>query len=104
MAGAGLALLFRRGPRGKRPAAALARAAGKSASLAGRAGVRAGARGARWAANRGEELWDAIPFEDIGESLGEYVQAARETIDDTVSHELNDLRKSIRRQRKRLRI
>jgi hypothetical protein len=30
------------------------------------------------------------------------VQNARETIDEMVSHELNDLRKGIRRQRKHL--
>jgi hypothetical protein len=98
VAGAGLAILFRRGPRGKRPVAALARADGSGAAVAGRAG----GRGARWAANRGGELWDAIPFDDIGESLGEYVQAAREAIDETVSQELKDLRKSMRHHRRRL--
>ncbi|MBK5189581.1 MAG: hypothetical protein JJD97_15160, partial [Gemmatimonadaceae bacterium] len=59
-------------------------------------------RGAKWAASRGEEMWDRIPFDDIGESISEYVQSAREAIDDTVSHELNDLRKAVRRRRKRL--
>jgi hypothetical protein len=98
IAGAALTLLFRRGPRGRRPVGALARAAGAGATVAGRAG----ARGAKWAANRGEELLESIPFDDITESLGEYMQNARETIDDTVSHELNDLRKAIRRHRKRL--
>lgn len=41
-------------------------------------------------------------MEEITDSLGEYVQTAREVIDDTVTHELNDLRKAIRRHRKRL--
>ena len=45
---------------------------------------------------------DMIPVEDIAESIGEYVRGARETIDETVSHELNDLRKAIRRHRKHL--
>ncbi|HEY9449111.1 MAG TPA: hypothetical protein VIQ60_05130, partial [Gemmatimonadaceae bacterium] len=50
----------------------------------------------------GEQLLDRIPFEEVGESLGEYISAARETIDDAVSRELKDLRKAIRRRRKRL--
>ena len=50
--GAGVALLFRRGPKGKRPVGAVIRAAGAGARQAGRYG----ARGARWAAERGEAL------------------------------------------------
>ena len=45
---------------------------------------------------------DNLPLEDIGESLGAYLETARETIDDTVSRELKGLRKAVRRQRKRL--
>jgi hypothetical protein len=78
------------------------RAAGRGTMRAGRSAARAGARGARWAADRGEALWDAIPFDDIGEQIGEYLEGARAAIDDTVSHELRDLRKAIRRRRKRL--
>ena len=70
--------------------------------MAGAMAGRAGARGAKWTKQRGAEMWDAIPFDDIGEQLGEYVQGARDTIDEAVSHELNDLRKAIRRHRKRL--
>jgi gas vesicle protein len=97
VAGAGIAMLLR--GRRKRTPRDLAREAG---AMAGAAAGRAGRRGAKWAANRGEEMWDKIPFDDIGDSIGEYVQNARETIDETVSHELNDLRKAIRRHRKRL--
>jgi len=97
VAGAGIAMLLR--GRRKRTPRDLAREAG---AMAGAAAGRAGRRGAQWAANRGEEMWDKIPFDDIGDSIGEYVQNARETIDETVSHELNDLRKAIRRHRKRL--
>ncbi|MDQ2768046.1 MAG: hypothetical protein M3Y30_12920, partial [Gemmatimonadota bacterium] len=61
-----------------------------------------GRRGAKWAAQRGEEMLGRIPVDEISDSIGEYVQTAREAIDDTVSHELNDLRKAIRRHRKRL--
>jgi hypothetical protein len=70
--------------------------------MASAAAGKAGRRGAKWAAERGEEMWDRIPFDEIGDSIGEYAQSAREAIDDTVSHELNDLRKAIRRHRKRL--
>jgi hypothetical protein len=97
VAGAGIAFLLR--GRRKRTAGTLAREAG---ALAGAAARRTGRRGAKWAAQRGEELIDRIPVEEITDSLGEYVATAREAIDDTVTHELNDLRKAIRRHRKRL--
>jgi hypothetical protein len=97
VAGAGIAFLLR--GRRKSTAGTLAREAG---ALAGAAARRTGRRGVKWAAQRGEELIDQIPVEEITDSLGEYVATAREAIDDTVTHELNDLRKSIRRHRKRL--
>ena len=96
--GAGLALLVRRGPRGSRPIGEATRATARGARRAAKAGM----RGARWAAERGEEMWDGIPFDEIGESIGEYLRTAREAIDDAVAHELRDLRKAVRRQRKRL--
>ena len=99
VAGAGIALLVRMSTRRRRTPRTLAREAGEMAAAA--AG-RAGARSAKWAKRRGEEVWDSIPFDEIGEQLGDYVQNARETIDETVSHELSDLRKAIRRHRKRL--
>ena len=83
----------------KRTPRTLAREAG---AMAGAAAGRAGRRGAKWAAERGEEMWDKVPVDDISHSIGEYVQNAREAIDEMVSHELNDLRKGIRRQRKHL--
>jgi hypothetical protein len=63
---------------------------------------RASRRGAKWAASRSEQAMDLLPVEDIAESIGEYVKNAREAIDETVSHEMNDLRKAIRRHRKHL--
>jgi ubiquinone biosynthesis protein UbiJ len=97
VAGAGIAYLLR--GRRKRTAGALAREAG---SLASAAAGRAGRRGAKWASRRGEEMLHRIPVDEIADSLGEYVQSAREAIDDTVQHELSDLRKAVRRHRKRL--
>lgn len=90
-------MLFR--GRRKRTAGALAR---EARDMAGAAVGRAGRRGAKWAARRSEEMMDLVPVDDIAESIGDYVKNAREAIDETVSHELNDLRKAIRRHRKRL--
>lgn len=118
--GAVITLIFRTGPGGRRPIAPMLSATGKGAkwaALAGLEGARwAGDRaapGARWAAertargyraarDRTEELAEAIPVDDIAESVREYVDGAREAINDVVRSEMNDLRKSVRRQRKRI--
>lgn len=100
--GAGVTYLMRRGPSGKRPMAPVFNGIGRGATWAGSKAARAGRKGARWAANRGEELWDRVPREEIREHVSDYVGRAREAIDDMVESELHDLRRAIRRQRKRL--
>ena len=129
--GAGITLLLRKGPSGRRPVGPLARYAGRGAALAGLAGFEgakwAGSRGlegarwaggraaegARWAAprarrgfrtavDRGEEMIDRIPVDDVVEQVRDYVDTARDAINDVVKDELNDLRKAVRRQRKRI--
>ena len=129
--GAGITLLLRRGPSGRRPVGPLVRYAGRGAALAGLAGMEgakwAGSRGldgarwagdravegARWAAphakrgfrsavDRGGELVDRIPVDDVVEQVRDYVDTARGAINDVVQDELNDLRKAVRRQRKRI--
>lgn len=129
--GAGITLLLRRGPSGRRPIGPLARYAGRGATLAGLAGFEgakwAGGRGlegarwaggraaegARWAAprakrgfrtavDRGEEMIDRIPVDEVVEQVRDYVDTARDAINDVVKDELNDLRKAVRRQRKRI--
>ena len=92
--GASATLLLRRGPSGSRPVVPILKAAGVGARWAGRHG----ARGARWAAEKGEDLWDQVPRDDIRE----YLDDARSRIQRTVEDELADLRKSIRRQRRKL--
>ncbi len=92
--GAGTTLLLRRGPSGRRPIGPAWKAA--------RAGARLAGRGARVAWDHGAEAWDRIPREEIGEKVREYFDSARESIDEYVEHELQDLRKAIRRQRKKL--
>ena len=117
--GAGATLLLRQGPRG-RPITPImtgigrgARVAGEygleGARLAGRHGAEgarwAGARGAkaaRWAAERGEELIDRVPTDEIADQVREYVESAQEAINGAVESELRDLRRAIKRQRKRL--
>src|SRR5687768_8044909 len=89
LVGAGMTMLFRRGPKGYRPIGPVVRMTGRGLSAAGVAG----AKGARWLGDRGEELWDRIPREEIADRVGSYLETARETIDDAVSHEVNDLRK-----------
>jgi hypothetical protein len=96
--GAGITLLVRRGPEGRSPAYTAAHAARRGAVKAGRYG----AKGARKVRRRGAEMIDNLPFEEIGESLGSYLESARESIDDAVARELKSLRKAVRRQRKRL--
>jgi len=129
--GAGITLLLRRGPSGRRPVGHLAGYAGRGAALAGLAGLEgakwAGGRGlegarwaggraaegARWAAprarrgfrtavERGEDMIDRIPVGDVVEQVRDYVDTARDAINDVVKDELNDLRKAVRRQRKRI--
>ena len=92
--GAGTTLLLRRGPSGGRPIGPAWRTARAGAKLAG--------RGARFAWDRGAEAWDRIPRQEIGEHLRDYFESARDTIDHLVESELKDLRRSIRRQRKKL--
>lgn len=129
--GAVVTLMFRSGPSGRRPIGPLLSATGKGAkwaALAGLEGARwAGDRatpGARWAADRGRdgarwageksadgyraarerggELVDSLPVDEVAESVREYVEGAREAINDVVRAEMNDLRKAVRRQRKRI--
>jgi len=100
--GAGAALMLRRGPSGRRPISPVARFAGGAAAGAARWANKSGRRGARWAAKRSGELWDRVPVEAVREEIGDALDAAREAVADVVESELRDLRKAIRRQRKRL--
>jgi hypothetical protein len=59
-------------------------------------------RGFRSAVDRGGELVDRVPVDDVVEQVRDYVDTARDAINDVVKDELNDLRKAVRRQRKRI--
>jgi len=92
--GAGTTLLLRRGPSGNRPLLPAWRAA--------RTGARWAGRGARAAWDKGNDMWDRIPREEIEDRLRDYASTARDAIDHLVEHELRDLRKALRRQRRKL--
>lgn len=100
--GAGVTFMLRRGPTGRRPMSPVMEGLGTGAKWAGRHAAKMGRRGGRWAADRGQDMWEAIPREEIAESMSDYMGRARETIDDAVQAELRDLRRALRRQRKRL--
>jgi hypothetical protein len=107
--GAAVTLLFRTGPSGRRPIGPVIGAAGRGARYAGLAGL----EGARWAGkrtakgyrvarDRGAEVIDDLPLDDVADSVREYVDSAREAINNVVREEMSDLRKAVRRQRKRI--
>ena len=82
-----------------------------AAEQAGRAATRHGSGASAPGGPPIEEgrLWERIPRDEIREQLGEYREhigeymgRAREAIDDAVASELDDLRRAVRRQRKRL--
>jgi hypothetical protein len=98
--GASATLILRR-PAKHRPTA---RTLLSDAAYVARQGVgRRGRRGARRAARRGAE-WagEHLRPDELREQVGGYLAAARNAINDAVEEELRDLRKSIRRQRRKL--
>lgn len=100
--GAGLTFLLRRGPGGRRPVTPVIGTMGRGAGWAGRHAAHGAVVGARWLQDRGEDAWERIPRDQIKRDVRHYAGRAREAIDDAVESELHDLRRAIRRQRKRL--
>lgn len=74
----------------------------RGAKWAGMGAARGAGRGAQWAKSRGGEMLDRIPMGEIEESVRDSVSEARERIDGFVREELGDLRRALRKQRKRL--
>ncbi len=74
----------------------------RGAGIAGKAALRASRTGARWAREQGGELIDRIPVDRIEHDVRDTVGAARDRIDGFVQHELRDLRRMLRQQRKRM--
>lgn len=78
------------------------RGAMRGAQWAGVGAARLGSRGAALARDAGSDLWERIPRDEIREQVRDYAGRAREAIDDAVASEVRDLRRAVRRQRKRL--
>jgi hypothetical protein len=101
--GTTITMLLWRGPTNARPAGLLLAAAGSGAASAGKWAGRGARRGAEWVGDQGSAIRDRMPsLDDMAEEISDYLASARETISDTVTDELRDLRKSIRKQRKRI--
>lgn len=96
--GAGFALVARERARRRRPMARLERFARSGVNEARRLRD----RGTKWALEKGEAIRDGVPVSEIGDSVADYLETARQSIDDAVNREIRDLRKAIRRERKRL--
>src|SRR5437660_853430 len=85
--GAGITFMLRRGPSGRRPISPALTGAG---------------RGIAWAGERGGEMWEKVPRDEIRRNVRKGLASAKDTIDDAVEAELRALRRSIRRRRKQL--
>lgn len=96
--GAGLALVARERARRRRPAARFQRLTRRGVKEA----KRLRDRGVKWAAHQGDVIRENANVSEIGDSVAEYLETARQTIDDAVTREIRDLRRAIRRERKRL--
>lgn len=100
--GAGITYMLRRGPSGRRPISPALSGAGRGLAWAGKNAWNAGARGASWAGERGGEMWDKVPRDEIRDGIRRGYSTAKEAIDDTVESELRSLRRALRRRRKQL--
>ncbi len=99
--GAGATLLVRAVTPRKRSFALPAAKALMHPRMARRA-VRAGEKSARWVRERGETLVNPRTHRAVERQLRGYLRTAQKAIDRTVTSELRDLRKALRRQRRRL--
>jgi hypothetical protein len=100
--GAGITFMLRRGPTGRRPIGHAMSGAGRGLKWAGKHAWKAGREGAEWAGERGEDLWEAIPRDEIRRGVSRRMDHAKDTIDDAVQAELRSLRRALRRRRKQL--
>jgi hypothetical protein len=100
--GAGITYMLRRGPSGRRPIVPALEGAGRGLRWAGLNAWKAGSRGAKWAGEQGEELWDRVPRDEIRRGVGRAMGSARDSMEDMVESELRSMRKALRRKRKQL--
>src|SRR3954470_21253254 len=67
--GAGITFMLRRGPSGRRPISPALSGAGRGLAWAGTRAWKAGRTGAAWAGERGGDLWDKVPRDEIERSV-----------------------------------
>ncbi len=60
------------------------------------------AEGAKWARHRGDDLADRLSPDELTGEVRKYLGEARERISDAVETELRDLRRELRRRRRKL--
>ena len=96
--GAGTTLLLR--PRRRRIPASVEAVLGGARAAAGAA--RAGKRGVRWMRRQSADVIDRAGNLHVDRAVRSYLESAKDRIDSAVSSELRDLRKALRRQRRRL--
>ena len=102
--GAVAGFLLRPRPRPRGVLAALEMAPGRTgrgARQVRKLGKRA-AGGAEWVRERGADVAGALSPDEVKDHLREYLGEARERITDAVEEELRDLRRAIRRRRRKL--
>jgi len=63
---------------------------------------RQAAEGASWVRGRGDDLADRISPEEVSTHVRKYLGDARERISEAVEDEIRDLRRAIRRRRRKL--
>ena len=74
-------------------------AAGRDLRRAGSAASRNMAHQMRRGMKRGQEM---VGDMEIGDHLRDYLESAKETVEDTVAREMRDLKRAIRRRRRRM--
>ena len=100
--GAGLTYMLRRGRRGAGPCRPSSAVSARGANWAGRQASELGRRGASGRRTGARKCGTGSRATRSSRTSRDYMGRARETIDDAVESELKDLRRAIRRQRKRL--
>jgi len=108
-AGVALTLLVRSGSRKRHPLRARLDAARRGLGHMGLPGMddartfgRRAAKQARRGMKRGRKWMEDLPVEEYGEQIRDYLDAAKNAIEDTVNDEIRDFRKTMRRERRRM--
>lgn len=103
--GAAAGFLLRPRPRPRGVLASLDAASGRAAKGARRVRKQVGRQateGASWLRHRGDDIAEHLSPDDVSSQVRKYLGEARDRISDAVEDELRDLRRAIRRRRRKL--